>query len=401
MQQPPPLDGIRVLDLSRIIAGPNCTMQLGDLGAEVIKVEHPKGGDDTRHMRPPDASGEAHFFLAYNRNKKSIAVDMKSADGLDIVRRLATRADVVIENFRPGVVKRLGIDYASLSKDNPGLIYCSISAYGQSGPMADRPGLDPVLQAEMGLMSLNGEPDGMAMRHPVSLTDLVTSLLASTAICAALVRKRAGGGGEHIDLSLMGAAVTMLANLGQYYLTGGENPPRAGNSHPSAVPVNAFHGSDGAQFYTACGTQNHFRILVEDVLTRSDIMADPRFATNAERVVNRQALSDILADIFRTKPRDHWVAAIQAAGLPAGPVRTVSEALESPEVAAAGLVQTLAHPIAGNVRLLRSPLNLANTAPREDTPPPTLGQHTNAVLSDLIGLDDDDLARLRAAGIIA
>ena len=401
MTQPPPLHGIRVLDLSRIIAGPNCTMQLADLGAEVIKLERPGHGDESRHMRPPDVGGEAHFFLAYNRNKKSIAVDMKSEAGARLVRDLANKSDVLVENFRPGVTSRLGLDYDTLRTSNQGLVYCSISAYGQSGPMADRPGLDPVLQAEMGLMSLTGEPEGMPLRHPVSLTDYVTSLLASTAIAAALVRRQSTGLGEHIDLSLMGGAVSMLGNIAQYYLTSGENPPRAGNSHPSAVPVSAFRGSDGEMFYTACGTQAHFSKLANDVIARPDLLDDVRFSTNAARVTSRLKLMDILGDVFATETRDHWVDRIRGAGLPAGPVRTVSDAMESPEVQAAGLVQTLTHPSAGDIRLMRSPINLANTEQREDLPPPHLGAHTHAVLRDVLGLDEGQIAALTADGTIA
>ncbi len=401
MKQAPPLSGIRVLDLSRIIAGPNCTMQLADLGAEVIKVERPGHGDDTRNMRPPDANGEAHFYLAYNRNKKSIVIDMQAEAGRELIHQLAAKSDVMIENFRPGVVKRLGIDYETMAKGNPGLIYCSVSAYGQTGSMAKRPGLDPVLQAEMGLMSVNGEPDGTPMRHLVSLTDLMTSLLASTAISAALVRRKDTGLGDFIDLSLMGGAFSLMGNVAQYYLTSGENPPRSGNAHPSAVPVGAFAGSDGEMFYTACSTQPHFVKLVQDVIARPELVEDPRFATNAARVENRQALMDILADVFATKLRDHWVERIQTAALPAGPVRNLSEAMESPEVAEAGLLQTLEHPTAGDIRLMRSPIKLANTEERQDTPPPLLGQHTDDVLRDVLGMTDAALADLRSAGIVS
>jgi crotonobetainyl-CoA:carnitine CoA-transferase CaiB-like acyl-CoA transferase len=400
VKQKPPLRGVRVLDFSRIIAGPNCTMQLGDLGAEIIKVERIIHGDETRHMRPPDSAGVSHFFIAYNRNKKSIAVDMKSAEGLALIRRLSATCDVIVENFRPGVVKRLGIDYSTLSECNPGLVYCSISAYGQTGPMAQRPGLDPVLQAEMGLMALTGEPDGQAMRHPASLSDIVASLLASTAITAALYRRRETGLGEHIDLSLMGSAITLLGNVAQYYLTGGEDPPRTGNSHPTAVPVNAFYGSDGLQFYTAFSSQSHFRLMLETVLQRPDVITDPRFAETTARVVNRDELMTVLQDIFSSAPRDHWVAKIQAAGLPAGPVRTLSDALESPEVEAAGLIQTLQHSVAGQIRTTRSPINLSETDATPDAPPPELGQHTDAVLQDLLGLEAGELHRLRTEGIV-
>lgn len=400
MKQAPPLTGIRILDLSRIIAGPNCTMQLADLGAEVIKVERPGHGDETRNMRPPDANGEAHFYLAYNRNKKSIAINMQSETGRELIHQLAAKSDVMIENFRPGVVKRLGIDYEAMKQINPGLVYCSISAYGQSGAMAKRPGLDPVLQAEMGLMSVNGEPEGTPMRHLISLTDLMTSLLASTAISAALVRRKDTGLGEFIDLSLMGGAFALLGNVAQYYLTSGENPPRTGNAHPSAVPVGAFAGSDGEMFYMACGTQGHYIKLVESIIEQPELVEDRRFATNKDRVENRQALLDILAKVFAAQPRDYWVEQIQAAGLPAGPVRTLSEAMESPEVINSGLLQTLNHPTAGDIRLMRSPIKLANTEDKPDSPPPLLGQHTDEVLRDVLDADDETLANLRSAGVI-
>ncbi|MAI46041.1 MAG: CoA transferase [Hyphomicrobiaceae bacterium TMED74] len=400
MKQAPPLTGIRILDLSRIIAGPNCTMQLADLGAEVIKVERPGHGDETRNMRPPDANGEAHFYLAYNRNKKSIAINMQSETGRELIHQLAAKSDVMIENFRPGVVKRLGIDYEAMKQINPGLVYCSISAYGQSGAMAKRPGLDPVLQAEMGLMSVNGDPEGTPMRHLISLTDLMTSLLASTAISAALVRRKDTGLGEFIDLSLMGGAFALLGNVAQYYLTSGENPPRTGNAHPSAVPVGAFAGSDGEMFYMACGTQGHYIKLVESIIEQPELVEDRRFATNKDRVENRQALLDILAKVFAAQPRDYWVEQIQAAGLPAGPVRTLSEAMESPEVINSGLLQTLNHPTAGDIRLMRSPIKLANTEDKPDSPPPLLGQHTDEVLRDVLDADDETLANLRSAGVI-
>ena len=400
MKQAPPLTGIRILDLSRIIAGPNCTMQLADLGAEVIKVERPGHGDETRNMLPPDANGEAHFYLAYNRNKKSIAVNMQSETGRELIHQLAAKSDVMIENFRPGVVKRLGIDYEAMKQINQGLVYCSISAYGQSGAMAKRPGLDPVLQAEMGLMSVNGEPEGTPMRHLVSLTDLMTSLLASTAISAALVRRKDTGLGEFIDLSLMGGAFALLGNVAQYYLTSGENPPRTGNAHPSAVPVGAFTGSDGEMFYMACGTQGHYIKLVESIIGQPKLVEDRRFATNKDRVEHRQALLDILAKVFATQPRDYWVEQIQAAGLPAGPVRTLSKAMESPEVINSGLLQMLNHPTAGDIRLMRSPIKLANTEDKPDKPPPLLGQHTDEVLRDVLEADDETLANLRSAGVI-
>ncbi len=395
-----PLEGIRVLDLSRIIAGPNCTMQLADMGAEVIKVEIPGSGDDSRRMKPPEVGGEGHFYLAFNRNKKSVAVDMKSEAGRDLILRLAAVSDVFVENFRPGVTKRLGIDYETLSEKFPRLVYCSVSAYGQEGMMSDRPGLDPVFQAEMGLMSLCGEIDGPPMRHPLSIIDLFTSLYASTAVCAAVVDQKVTGTGRHIDVSLMGGAVSVLGNAAQYYFTSGEAPPRVGNGFPTVVPVGAFAGSDGGLFYLACGTQRLYENLVVKALGRPDLNQDP-YATMGDRVRRRDEFMGLLADIFREKPRDHWVEALRAAGVPCGPVRSLPEALNSPEVLEAGLVQTLQHPTAGELRTLRSPIGLPGGPERQDTPPPLLGEHTESVLREVLSLDDAALAALKADGVIA
>lgn len=396
-----PLAGIRVLDLSRIIAGPCCTMQLGDLGADVIKIERPGAGDDTRRMQPPEQGGEAHFYLAFNRNKKSVAIDMKTGDGLALIDRLLGKCDVVVENFRPGVTARLGIDYETLYQRHPHLVYCSISAYGQSGEMSHRPGLDPVLQAEMGLMSLNGEPDGDPLRHPLSLTDLFASLQASTAVCAAIVHQRESGRGCHIDLSLMGSAVSMLGNMAMYSFATGANPPRMGNGFPTAAPVGAFRGSDGGIFYLASGTDRLFARLAEDILERPDLLDDERYHTNSARIENRESLMALFRDLFATNTRDHWVEKIRAAGVPAGPVRQINEALTSPEVVESGLVQTVNHPTAGKIRILGSAFKLSDTLPGMPSPPPLLGEHTDEVLREVLALDDAEIAALREAEVIA
>ena len=396
-----PLAGVRVLDLSRIIAGPNCTMQLGDLGAEVIKIERPGEGDDTRRMKPPEQGGEAHFYLAFNRNKKSVAVDMKSERGLALIDALAAKSDVLVENFRPGVTKRLGLDFETVHARHPHLVYCSVSAYGQTGVMSARPGLDPVLQAEMGLMSLNGVAEGDPMRHPLSITDLFTSLYASTAVCAAIVAQRATGEGRHIDVSLMGGAISMLGNMAQYYHATGENPPRMGNGFPTAAPVGAFRASDGGMFYTACGTQKLYELLVRTALERPDLVTDERFATMPDRVANRDELMQILRDAFAGDTRAHWVDKIRAAGVPAGPVRTLDEVLESEEVVEAGLVQKIQHPTAGEIRLAGSPIGLPGAAKPADTPPPLLGEHTDEVLGNVLDLAPAELDDLRNADVIA
>lgn len=396
-----PLKGVRVLDLSLIIAGPNCTMQLADLGAEVIKIEIPGGGDDSRHMKPPEVGGEGHFYLAFNRNKKSVAVDMKSEAGRELILRLAAESDVFVENFRPGVTKRLGLDYEALSKKFPKLIYCSISAYGQEGQMSDRPGVDPIFQAEMGLMSLCGEIDGGPIRHPLSIIDLFTSLYASTAISAAVVDQVKTGQGRHIDLSLMGGAISALGNAAQYYFTSGEAPPRMGNGYPTVVPVGAFEGSDGGLFYLACGSQRNYESLVITALDRPELATDPRFVTMGDRVRHRELFMELMAEIFIEQPRDYWVEKLRAASVPCGPVRSLAEALNSPEVIEAGLIQTLAHPTAGPLKTLRSPIGLPTDPVREDTAPPLLGQHTDEVLKDVLKLDEAELAKLHGDAIIA
>lgn len=393
----PPLAGLRVLDLSRVIAGPFCTMQLADLGAEIIKVENPDGGDDSRHIKPPEAGGESHFYLAMNRSKRSIALDLRQPEAVEIVQALAATSDVLVENFRPGVMARLGLDAAAMTARHPRLIYCSISAYGQTGPLADRPGFDPVLQAESGMMSTTGMPGGDPLRHALAIVDTFTALYATSAILAAVVARRETGRGQHIDLALYDTAVAVLSNLGQFTLTSGENPTRMGNEHQSAVPVGLFHTRTGP-FYLACGNDRLFRSLCADVLQRPDMADDPRFRTNAGRAANRDALFATLRETFLADTREAWLAKLRA--LPAGAVRTISEALDAPETAARGMVATVAHPTAGDLRLLGSPYHFSATPAVPPAAPPRLGEHTDAVLADLLGYDPDRLARLREAGAI-
>ena len=395
----PALAGIRVLDLSRIIAGPFCTMQLGDLGADVIKVEHPVHGDDSRNMRPPDAAGEAHFYLAYNRNKRSIGIDLGTEDGRRIIDELAAKSDILVQNFRPGVMARLGLAYETMRERHPHLIYCSISGYGQDGPMADRPGLDPVLQAEAGLMSITGAPDGEATRHPLSIVDITTAFYATTAILAAVVAREKTGCGQHIDVTLFDSAVALTSNAAQFYLTSGEDTARHGNGHGAAVPVGLFQTASDT-FYMALGNDRLFATLCREVIERPDLLEDSRFRTNAGRVVNRKELEPILEEIFMTQSSGHWLAKLRAAGLPAGAVRKISETLESEEVAVRGMVETVQHPLAGALRLLGSPMNLSETPIVPVAPPPTLGQHSDDVLRDVLHYGDDALAQLRAAKVI-
>jgi crotonobetainyl-CoA:carnitine CoA-transferase CaiB-like acyl-CoA transferase len=374
-------------------------MQLADLGAEIIKIEHPERGDDSRGMKPPEAGGESHFFLAFNRSKKSVALDMTTKDGAEIIRALAARSDVLVQNFRPGVMERLGFDYATLATLNPGLVYCAISAYGQTGPQASRPGFDPVLQAESGMMAITGEEGGDPLRHPLAIVDTFTALYASSAILAALYSRKDTGKGQLIDLALMDCSLAVLGNVAEYYLTSGENPPRMGNAHPAAIPVGLFKTKTGP-FYMACGTDRLFHQLCREVLRRPEMAEDPRFAGNTARAKNRETLFTFLDDLFLTDTCEHWLGKLEAAGLPAGPVRSVSEALESSEARERGMVAHVKHPTAGDLRIVGSPYRFSATPVETPTTPPLLGQHTDDVLRDLLGYDETRISGLRDAKVI-
>lgn len=394
----PPLDGIRVLDLSRIIAGPLCAQQLSDLGAEIVKLEAPGIGDDSRQNKPPEAGGEGHFFLAFNRGKKSIVLDLRTDEGKEVFHALAAKSDVLVENFRPGVMKRFGLDYESLKERHPHLVYLSVSAYGQSGPGADRPGFDPVLQAESGMMSITGEADGPPLRHPLSLVDTMTSIHATAAILAALYARRDTGRGQHIDLALFDVAIAALGNAGLYYLCSGELPKRSGNAHITGVPVNVFQTKTGP-FYMAVGNNRLFGRLCREVLNRPELAEDERFATPGARNRNRQALYAILDEIFLSDTRESWMVRMRA--LPAGAVRTIEEALASEEVAHRRMVREVPHPTAGSLRLFGSVYNLSDTPVKEPVAPPLLGEHTAEILRDIAGLDDARIAELAAKGVVA
>jgi len=391
----PAFKGLRVLDFSRVIAGPACTQTLADFGAEVIKIENPKGGEDGRQVAGPNHGGESHFYLAFNRGKKSVAMDITKPEGRDLAVQLAEQSDIIVENFRPGVAKRLGIDYASLFARNPRLIYLSVSAYGQDGPFCDRPGFDPVLQAESGMMSITGPVEGPPMRHPLSIIDTFTSLHATTAIATALYARESTGKSQYIELALFDAAIAAMANAAMYYLTGHQEPSRTGNAHGTAAPVNVFPAKDGP-IYMALGNQRLWETLCR-LLERPDLAEDARFATMAARSENRDTLYATLNEIFSQETRAYWSDKLRS--LPAGPVQSVAEALEGKAVAARGMVRTVDHPH-GPLRQLSSVYRFSGTPVQDGHRPALLGEHTAEVLEQLCGVDSVRFGTLRQAGII-
>ncbi|HEY2218898.1 MAG TPA: CoA transferase [Gaiellaceae bacterium] len=388
----PPLDGVRVVDLSRVLAGPYCTMMLADLGADVVKVERPGDGDETRGWGPPYAGDEAAYFLSVNRSKRSVAVDLKRPEGRALVLDLCTRADVVLENFRPGAAARLGLDASSVRERNPRVVYCSITGFGRHGAR-DRPGYDFVVQAESGLMAVTGEPDGPPTKAGVALVDVVTGLHAAVAIAAALRRREATGEGEQIEVSLLDSAFSALVNVAQNALVTGEEPGRFGNAHPSIAPYQPFRAADG---WIAVGAANDglFARLC-DVIGRPKLTADERFATNAARVRNRAELLPLLEESFATRSAEEWAAELDAAGVPAGKIRGVLEALR----AAAPATVRVTHPTAGELDLVGTPFMLGSASLRTASAPPLLGEHTREVLGEL-GLDAAGIAALEADGVV-
>ncbi len=394
-----PLAGVRVLDLSRVLAGPWCTQTLADLGADVWKIEAPGQGDDTRGWTPPDVDGESTYFMCTNRSKRSLAIDLRHPEGRALARRLALQADVLVENYRLGALARFGLDYDTLSQAHPDLIYCSISGYGRTGPRAAEPGYDFVIQAESGLMSITGEPEGAPMKLGVAITDLVTGMNATQAVLAALLARQKTGKGQLIDLALLDSAVNVLANVGAGYLAAGQVPQRLGNGHPTVVPYQIFATADGA-FALGVGNDAQFAALCA-ALGRPEWAEDERYRKNRSRALNRGSLVPALQHIFMTQSSEHWLARIRAAGIPAGPVRTVPQALDAPEIAARGLLADTPDARHGSLRLMRSPLHLRGTPPREPAAPPRLGEHTDEVLAQALGASAADIQAWRHAGAVA
>lgn len=394
-----PLAGIKVLDLSRVLAGPWCTMTLADLGAEVWKVEAPKGGDETRKWAPPSVGGVSTYYLAVNRNKKALAIDMATGRGGQVVRELVRHADVVVENFLSRSLKRLGLDYESLKAIRPDVIHCSISGYGRDSPLADLPGFDFVIQAEAGLMAITGTKDGEPTRFGVAITDLVSGMNATEAILAALYHRAKTGEGQSIDISLYRSGIQLLANIASGYLNTGKEPERFGNAHPSIVPYQSFATADGL-LALAVGTDEQFRRLCLAVLGRRDLAEAPVFATNRKRAENRAALIAELTPIFREQPTQYWLDWLAAAQVPAGKVRKVSEAFADQPELAGGMVAEVPHPELGKVKVVRSPLRFSASSLAEPNHPPLLGEHTAEVLQQVLGLAPAEIAALHREGVL-
>jgi crotonobetainyl-CoA:carnitine CoA-transferase CaiB-like acyl-CoA transferase len=404
-----PLDGIRVLDLSRVLAGPWCTQNLADLGAEVFKIERPGTGDDTRTWGPPflrDADGrdtsESAYFLCANRNKQSVAIDMSTPEGAALIREFAKSCDVVVENFKVGGLKKYGLDYASLSELDPRLVYCSVTGFGQNGPLSQRAGYDFLIQGMGGLMSITGEPDSVAGGGPekvgVAVTDLMAGMYATTGILAALMEREKSGLGQHLDIALLDCQLAMLANQSMNYLTTGIAPRRMGNAHPNIVPYQTFAASNG-HVIIACGNDSQFRALCM-AMNVPELAIDARFATNSGRSVNRAELLPQLAAVFVTRTREAWVDALEACGVPCGPINDIEQAFGSDQAVYREAAREIAHPVAGVAPTVASPLRLSATPVEYNQAPPMLGQHTNVVLREVLGLDDARINELLKASVI-
>jgi crotonobetainyl-CoA:carnitine CoA-transferase CaiB-like acyl-CoA transferase len=394
---PGALTGTTVIDFTRVLSGPYCTMVLADHGARVIKVEHPVRGDDTRHWGPPFVGAESAYFLSINRNKESLTLDFKRREGQAILEQLLDKADVVVENFRPGTLDAAGLGVAALTERFPRLVYCSVSGYGQTGPRRNEPGYDAVMQAEGGLMSITGEKDGPPYRLGVAITDIVSGLFAAQGVLAALVARERTGRGQQVDIGMLDATAALLTYQAGNYFTTGDTPARMGNRHPTIIPYESFATADG-DLVIAGGNDEIWRRLCA-ALDLDALADDPRFRTNKDRAANYDELRPRLDAALRGRPREEWVRRLGAAGVPCGSVREISEVLADPQLAARGMIAEVQHPTIGSAKVIASPVKLSETPASVRTAPPVLGQHTDAVLGEL-GYDRRAIDDLRAAGVI-
>ncbi len=390
------LENVKVVDLTRTLAGPFCTMMLGDLGADVVKIEEPERGDETRSWTP-FWNEESTQFVSFNRNKRSLSLNLRKEEGLDIVRSLAADADIMIESFRAGALERMGLGYEDIRRLNPGIIYCSISGYGRTGPMAQKPGYDLIIQAYSGLMDLTGDPEGLPLRVGFSLVDLFTGMMAYGSVVTALYHQRQTGQGQYLEAALLDGQVAALSYHATAYLATGVVPQRMGSGHPSLVPYQSFPASDG---YFIVGVANEglwekFCAAIE----QPDLLEDPRFKSNDDRVAHRVECVKLLSEIFRKRTVAEWIETIERAGVPCGPINRVDDVINNPQVQARNMIAELAHPNVPDLRMPNSPLKLAETPPNIHRPPPLLGQHNNEILADL-GYTAADIAELRQKGVI-
>ena len=403
------LSGVRVLDLTRVLAGPWCTQNLADLGAEVIKIERPGSGDDTRRWGPPflkdrdgRETGDAAYFLACNRGKKSVTLDIASTPGQEIALALVAKSDVLVENFKVGDLARYGLDYASLAHANPRLVYCSVTGFGQHGPYSDRPGYDFMVQGLGGLMSVTGErddlPGGGPQKVGVAVADLFTGMYATSAILAALLARASTGRGQAIDMALLDVQVAMLANLSAAYFASGDVPRRMGNAHQAIVPYHVFRAADDF-LIVAVGNDTQFAKFC-DVVERPQWSSDARFATNPARVGHRDLLVGLIGERLAERPAREWLARLERAGVPCGPINDLAQVFADPHVRHRGMEVRVPHPAAGEVRIVANPMRLSATPIRHDRGPPLLGEHTDEILGDLLGMNSDEIASLRACGVI-
>ena len=402
-----PLQGLVVFDLTRILAGPSCTQILGDLGAEVIKIERPSTGDDTRNFAPPylptdtgEDSGESAYFAGANRNKRSITLDLSAPQGQEVARRLIAKSDILVENFKTGTLAKYGLDYPALHQDFPRLIYCSITGFGHTGPYAQRPAYDALIQAMGGVMSLTGVPDGEPMKIGVSIADLMSGMYAAVAILAAVHHQQASAEGQHLDISMLDVHVAWLANQGMNYLATGENPERLGNQHPNIVPYQVMPSTDGYFVLSAANDTTFTRFC--QMVQAEALLEDPRFSTAVARVRNREVVTETLNAITREKPTHWWLDNLEKNGIGCGQINTLDEVFSDPQVQSREMVVEMPHPATGTrpAKLVASPLKLSETPVSYRYPPPTLGQHTEEVLREFLQMDVEKLNALRQKGII-